>query len=82
MGNKCGLGNKSRKGQTQSVEERLKKSKALLGRPGKIPNEETRIKLSEVAKNRPKLTCPHCHREIDICNYAKSHGDKCKLFTE
>jgi hypothetical protein len=31
LGNKIGLGNKSRKGQVQSLEERLKRSAALLG---------------------------------------------------
>lgn len=31
VGNQIGLGNKSRTGQVQSTEERLKKSKALMG---------------------------------------------------
>lgn len=26
-----------------------------------------------------KLTCPHCNRELDLGNYKRYHGDKCKL---
>jgi hypothetical protein len=26
-----------------------------------------------------KLTCPHCSKSIDIRNYSRYHGDKCKL---
>lgn len=37
--------------------------------------------LREHALNRPKLTCPHCHKKVDSGNYARWHGDKCKLKT-
>lgn len=26
----------------------------------------------------PKKVCPHCNKEVDIRNYARSHGDRCK----
>jgi len=29
----------------------------------------------------PKKECPHCGKSIDIRNYARSHGDRCKLRT-
>jgi hypothetical protein len=27
----------------------------------------------------PKNKCPHCDKVVDIRNYARSHGDKCRL---
>lgn len=82
IGNKRGLGNKSRTGQTQSEEERKKKSIAAIGEKnhfyGKSHTEEAKEKLRAAMKNRPKLKCHHCSRELDPANYAKSHGDKCK----
>jgi hypothetical protein len=27
----------------------------------------------------PKKICPHCNKEVDIRNFARSHGDKCKF---
>ena len=29
-------------------------------------------------KVRPRLDCPHCHKNIDEANYHRYHGDKCK----
>jgi hypothetical protein len=26
----------------------------------------------------PRKVCPHCDKEVDIRNYARSHGDRCK----
>lgn len=31
--------------------------------------------------NTIKLTCPHCNKIVDKCNYNKWHGDKCKIIT-
>ena len=27
-----------------------------------------------------KKSCPHCKKEVDVCNYSRYHGDKCKFF--
>jgi hypothetical protein len=27
----------------------------------------------------PKKICPHCNKEVDIRNFARSHGNKCKF---
>lgn len=82
IGNQRGVGNKSRTGQKQSKEERLKKSIALSGEKnpfyGKRHSEESKEKLRAALKNRPKIQCPHCSKNLDPANYGKSHGDKCK----
>ena len=82
IGNKRGLGNKSRTGQTQSAEERLKKSEALKGEKnpnyGKPLPEWQKEAIRAAMLNRPKLKCPHCSKELDPANYKRYHGDKCK----
>ena len=82
LGNKRGLGNKSRTGQTQSEEERLKKSETLKGEKnpnfGKSLPEWQKIAIRAAMLNRPKLKCPHCSKELDPANYKRYHGDKCK----
>ena len=30
-------------------------------------------------KSVPKKICPHCNKEVDIRNFARSHGNKCKF---
>jgi len=61
---------------------------------GKVSNEE-KGKLSENMKTLhqtrpwkrfmqtngvlPKNTCPHCNKTMDVGNYGRYHGDKCKL---
>jgi hypothetical protein len=82
MGNKRGVGNKSRTGQIQSLEERSKKSEALKGDKnpnyGKsLPDWQKEV-IRAAMLNRPKLKCPHCSKEIDPANYKRYHGDKCK----
>lgn len=34
---------------------------------------------SMFGKPVPKKVCPHCSKNVDIRNYARSHGDKCKF---
>jgi group I intron endonuclease len=40
---------------------------------------ETISKMSISAKNRPKLHCEHCNKEINSSMYARWHGSNCKL---
>ena len=55
------------KGITYSTEERKK-----FGQPGELN--------PMFGKEVPKKICPHCGKNVDIRNYARYHGDKCKLF--
>jgi hypothetical protein len=41
-------------------------------------SEEHRRKLSESNIKSPKKECPHCSKLIDVRNYGKYHGSKCK----
>lgn len=74
LGNKWATGNKNRLGRTQSVESNLQRSAKLTGR---VFSEAHKEKLRQWRAN--KRTCPHCGGEADPANYAKLHGDKCKL---
>lgn len=45
-------------------------------------SEETLTHLKEIQrKNRQekRKTCPHCNKSLDVANYAKYHGDRCKF---
>jgi hypothetical protein len=46
---------------------------------GKTHSDETRKHLSEKAKNRPKLTCPHCGKQSQPGMAKRWHFDNCKL---
>ncbi|CCI88722.1 phage-associated homing endonuclease [Yersinia phage phiR1-RT] len=39
---------------------------------------EARKKLSNLRKNAIKKSCPYCFKEVDIANFSRWHGDKCK----
>jgi hypothetical protein len=41
--------------------------------------EETKNKLSDVAKKIAKIKCEYCYKLSSPGNYAKWHGEKCKL---
>lgn len=40
--------------------------------------EKAKLLISEAAKNRKKICCPHCNKTVDIANGKKYHFDKCK----
>lgn len=46
---------------------------------GKKHSEESLKKIRKAARNRKKKTCKYCSKTMDIPNYFKYHGDKCKL---
>ena len=48
---------------------------------GKPCSDERKLKssLTQKGKIRPKKECPHCGLLRDAGNYAKHHGDQCKL---
>jgi hypothetical protein len=36
-------------------------------------------KVRELVSKRPKPICPHCNKTMDVGNFARYHGSKCKL---
>jgi len=75
----------SHKGLKQSKETILKRVKKI---KGKKVSEETKIKISKSnrgrgfgknLKNKPLKQCPYCDKILDISNYARYHGDRCKF---
>lgn len=42
-------------------------------------SDDVKRKISLTRKQLPKQSCPHCHNRFDPANYARYHGDKCKL---
>jgi hypothetical protein len=60
-------------------------SKALKGNPnvGIKGSRNPSFGKSEVAKHindKPPKTCPHCLKTMNLGNYARYHGDKCKKY--
>jgi len=41
--------------------------------------ESTRSHKGAMISGAIRKTCPHCSKEMDVRNYARWHGDKCKL---
>jgi hypothetical protein len=48
------------------------------GRTGKTHSEETKAKMSEVAQNRPQVTCPHCGKIGGTGVMNRWHMDNCR----
>ncbi len=46
---------------------------------GKTHTDETKLLMSEKAKNREKMCCEHCNMKIQKCVYVRYHGEKCKF---
>ena len=62
-------------GKQHSDETKQKMSKARQN-----ISEETRLKISVSAKNRPKIKCQYCNKEMAQSSYNRWHGKKCKFF--
>ena len=45
---------------------------------GKKHSKETKLIMSDKRKNCKKVTCPYCNVIMDVGNYGKYHGNKCK----
>jgi len=80
LGNKRGLGNKSRTGQKQSDEEKANRKLAQPVNPfkGKCHSEEWKEQRRIALSLQPLKQCPHCLKEFKPSPYTKFHGDKCK----
>ena len=80
---------KNRKGRTapnkgipQSDSTKRKISEAMKGDKnpfyGKHHSEEQRQKKREEKLASPKKTCYNCGKLVDVMNYGRWHGEKCK----
>jgi hypothetical protein len=51
---------------------------------GKVRTDEHKqnIRNNPYNANRPKLSCPHCTKEVSVGNLKRWHGDNCKSFKE
>ena len=70
-------------GKSHSEESRKKISDAMKGKSppnkGSSMSEEQKQVLRDKALLRPKVVCPYCSKELDLANFARYHGDRCKL---
>lgn len=87
---------KSQKGRIKSLEEKNKIRNAKIGthlseeaknklrefNSGKKLSAETKEKIRKSLKGKPKpkILCRYCNKTIDIVNFGKWHGIKCKSF--
>ena len=62
--------------KTFSEERNRKLSATLKGRP---KSTEHRQKISNANKQRKKITCEYCLKEVDPLNYTRWHGANCKV---
>jgi hypothetical protein len=71
-------------------EHKRKVSESLIGnqrRLGILHDEDTKLKIRNSMKllgaphlsDRPRASCVHCGKTMDISNLAKYHNDKCKM---
>jgi len=58
------------------TEEHIKKIRDY--RTGKSHSADTRKKIRDTIKNKPKKECPHCHISCSAGNFSRWHGDQCK----
>jgi len=64
-------------GKVPSEEQRRKQSISLTGRTHTKEHND-KVAASLRGRVRQKLQCPHCGTIMDVGNYTKHHGDKCK----
>lgn len=65
-------------GRTHSEETKKKCSEAGKKAKGIPKTDEHKQALKLAAKNRPRATCEHCGKEVQVNMYHRWHGDKCK----
>jgi hypothetical protein len=65
---------------SEETKKKLRNPKSNSEKMGRYQRtEETRKKLSISMKQKQKIKCPHCDKDIDELNYLRWHGDKCKM---
>jgi hypothetical protein len=55
------------------------RSKDSYAQPGWKHDEHALEKIREYARNRPRLTCPHCGKEGTVPGMKRYHFDNCKV---
>lgn len=76
-----------RKQSEESIEKRrTPRPEFIPWNKGKKYDPDDRKKFGRAGELNPmfgkevlKKVCPHCNKEVDIRNYARSHGDRCKF---
>ena len=63
-------------GKKHTEESKRKIGKA--GR-GRVWSDESRLRMSETIRNKPKPTCPHCGLTAAANTMTRYHFDKCKM---
>ena len=75
---KTGVQTAWNKGVSQpETSERMKGNKNALG----SRSEESKLKMSLIQQNRPKVVCPHCNKEGGTQAMYRWHFDNCKKIT-
>lgn len=76
---------KGRERSLRSEQLRIQSLRNTVNAPGYIhPNkgrkrsETSKQRQKDIAKSQPNKVCPHCGKEMDIRNYGRYHGDRCK----
>jgi hypothetical protein len=67
------------KKQRESLRKTFDNPNYIHPNAGKKFDEARLNRMSEETKNRPKKLCQYCSKTFDPANYARYHGDKCKL---
>ncbi len=57
------------------------RSKDSYAQPGWKHDDATIEKFKEIARNRPRLTCPHCGLEGSVPGMKRYHFDNCKVLS-
>ena len=65
-------------GKKHTEEAKKKCSEAGKKAKGILKTEEHKQALKLAAKNRPRATCEHCGKEVQVNMYHRWHGNKCK----
>lgn len=75
-------------GVNKKIETKRKISKSMLGRTAHNKGEKQPHRPHSPRSDRgvcrgpkPVKQCPHCDRIIDVANYSRYHGNKCKYST-
>lgn len=71
-------------GRTHTEEVKVAQSNRMLGNKygeNWTPTEEQLAKMKFRAQNREVKTCPHCGKNATGGNFARWHGNNCKLFS-
>lgn len=63
-------------GLSMAQNRALKGHETLRNNPERL--QQKKQKLSEAAKNKKRKHCEYCNKTIDISNYTRWHGEKCK----